>query len=121
MAIKKVEGVFRNLPVTSLLNAFTVMEDEDRIRFSNVFRSYGVSDNIKNNSLLFEFYTVEAEEFLDDISSKFYGTPTLWWVVADFNESINPFEALDEGETVKILNGNILYAIFDDIQQIGEL
>ena len=37
MAITKVEGVFRNLPITSMLNAFAVMEDEDKIKFLNIF------------------------------------------------------------------------------------
>jgi len=121
MAITKVENNFRNLPVTSLLNGFAVMEDEDRIQFVNVFRSFVIAKSIKENSLAFEFYTVEDEEFLDDISSKFYGSPNLWWVVAEFNDETNPFEALEEGLSIKILSGDALYTIFDEIQLIGEL
>ncbi len=121
MSIKKVDNVFRNLPVTSILNAFSVMEDEEKVRFVNIFRVFLISQETKSNGNIFEFYTVNGEEFLDDISSRFYGTPTLWWVVSEFNDIINPFEALDDGMTLKIINGSVLYTLFDDIQYIGEL
>lgn len=121
MAIKKVEGESRQLPVTSLLNAFSVMQDEDRIRFVNIFRSYTLSDDTKNNSRIFEYYQVEGDEFLDDISSKLYGSPNLWWVIAVFNDIENPFEGIEEGQTLKVLSGAILYSVFDDIRTIGEL
>lgn len=121
MAIRKVNNVFRNLPVTSVLNAFVVMEDEDKTQFVNVFRSFVINQSAKENSFIFEFYNVDGEEFLDDISSQFYGTPTLWWVIAEFNDVVNPFEALEEGEALRIINGNVLYTIFDELQFIGEL
>ncbi len=120
MAIKKVDE-FRNLPVTSLLRVFTTVEDEDKTRFVNIFRSYSISSDIQSNSALFEYYQVEQDEFLDDISARFYGTPTLWWIVSDFNEIPNPFEALEEGQTLKILRGDYLYTVFDNLESIGEL
>lgn len=121
MTIIKVEGEYRQLPVTSLLNAFAVMSDEDKTKFVNIFRSYVISESVKNNGRFFEYYQVDGDEFLDDISSKLYGSPTLWWVVALFNDIQNPFEDIEEGRTLKILSGSILYSIFDDIRGIGEL
>lgn len=120
MAIKKVDE-FRNLPVTSLLRVFTVVEDDDKERFVNVFRSYTISGGVKENSFMFEFYQVESDEFLDDISARFYGTPSLWWIIADFNDIPNPFEALEAGLTLKVLRGDYLYTVFDDLQEIGDL
>ena len=120
MTIKKVDE-FRNLPVTSLLRVFSVVEDEDKERFVNVFRSYTISSGVKTNSFMFEFYHVEKDEFLDDISARFYGTPALWWIISDFNDIPNPFEALEEGMTLKVLRGDYLYTVFDDLQVIGDL
>lgn len=120
MATKKVD-VFRNLPVTSILRVFQVMEDENKIQFSNVFRSYAVSGDIQTNSFMFEYYTVDEEDFLDTISAKFYGTPTLWWVIADFNEIGNPYEDIEAGTTLKILRSDFLYVVFDDLEEIGDL
>ena len=121
MAIKKVENNFRNLPVTSELNTYAVMEDEDKIQFLNIFRSYIVTDEVKTNSFLFEYYQVDGEEFFDDIASKLYGSPNLWWVVAFFNDTVNPFEGLEEGQSLKILRGTVLYSVFDGIRTIGDL
>ena len=42
-------------------------------------------------------------------------------MIAEFNEIANPFEALEEGESLKILNGDYLYSIFDSLQDIGDL
>ena len=121
MSVKKVENVFRNLPVTSLLRAFAVMEDEEKVRFLNIFRSFIIGDSVRTNAYMFQYYQVEEEEFLDDISYKSYGTPSLWWMIAEFNEITNPFEALEEGESLKILSGDYLYSIFDNLQDIGDL
>lgn len=122
MSIKKVDGVFRNLPVTSLLKAFQVVEDDyDKVQFSNIFRSYNASPSIQTNSFMFEWYTIEGDEFLDDISSKYYGTPTLWWVIADFNEIVNPYESVENGMSLKILRSDYLYTVFDDLGEIGDL
>jgi hypothetical protein len=121
MAIKKVEDAFRNLPVTSILNAFAVMEDEQKTQFVNVFRAFLITDDVKLNPFAFEYYQVDGEEFLDDISSKIYNTPNLWWIIAEFNEITNPYESLEEGQTLKLLSPSLLYSIFDGIQLVGEL
>ena len=97
------------------------MEDEEKTQFLNIFRSYVISDAVKTNSFVFKYYQVQDGEFLDDISSKFYGAPNLWWLIAEFNEIQNPFEALEEGASIKIISGGTLYTIFDDIQLIGDL
>ena len=121
MADKKVEGVFRNLPSTSLLRAFPVFEDEEKTKYTNCFRSFSISNQIQTNTFMFEWYQVEEEEYLDNISAKYYGTPLLWWMVANFNDIVNPFEALEPGESLKILRSDFLYVIFDDLQDIGDL
>ena len=121
MASKKVVDAFRNLPVTSILRVFQVYEDEDREQFSNIFRAYAVSSEIQSNSFMFEYYNIDEGDFLDDISAKFYGTPTLWWIVAAFNDITNPFEELEVGEPLKILRPDYLYVVFDDLEEIGDL
>lgn len=121
MAIEKVKGIHRNLPVTSLLRVFQVVEDDDKTQFVNFFRSYNVSPSVLTNSFMFEFYTVDSSDFIDNIAAKFYGTSSLWWVVAAFNEITNPYEELLDGMTLKILRADYLYKVFDDLQDIGDL
>lgn len=121
MTIRRVENEFRDLPSTSILRAFPVFADEDKIKFTNALRTYVIADAVKTNSFLFQWYTVEEDEFIDDISVKFYGTPSLWWLVADVNELVNPFEALEDGMSIKILRADYIYVVFDNLAIIGEL
>lgn len=111
----------RTLDNTSFLNIFPALEDEDRTQFLNVFRSYVVSNDIKNQDMLFQYYQVELNDWLDLISNKFYQTPYLWWVVAIFNDILNPFEDLEEGMILKVLRYDYVYLIFDDIVRISSL
>jgi len=121
MTIKRVENVFRNLPVNSMLRAFPVMEDEDKVQLLNIFRPYTISALSKENPYLFEYYQVEENDFLDTIAYKFYGNSALWWVVADFNDITNPYEALEAGTSLKLMRSDYLYILYDDVQLIGDL
>ena len=121
MAVKRVENEFRNLPSTSILRAFPVFTDENKVKFTNALRTYVISDTVQTNSFLFQWYTVDGDEFLDDIAAKMYGTPSLWWLVADLNELVNPFEGLEDGMSIKILRADYVFLVFDNLAEIGEL
>ncbi len=123
MAVKKIDDFERDLPVSSNLRLYNVLEDtEFKEKFLNIFRSYSsVAENVYNDESIFEYYTVQEDDWLDNISAKFYRTPFLWWVVAIFNEIVNPFEYLEEGRVIRVLKYNTLYTIFDDINEIESL
>ena len=48
------------------------------------------------------FYTVQSGDTLHHIAARQLGDPRLWWVVADFNDVLNPFDALIVGATVRL-------------------
>lgn len=122
MAIKRLEDFDRDLPISSNLRLYSVLHDtEDSEDFLNVFRSYAVAEEVYNNESVFDYYTVEEEDWLDNISAQFYGTPFLWWVVAIFNDITNPYEELEAGKVLRILKNNNIYTIFDDITEIESL
>lgn len=120
MAVKKVK-VDRNLPVSSNLRLYSVLKDVDRVEFLNIFRSHVISNNIREDETIFSYYTIEEEDWLDNIAAIHYNSPYLWWVVALFNDITNPFEELVEGDTLKILKYEFIYIIFDDISEIEAL
>jgi len=39
---------------------------------------------------------------LDLIADKFYGTPELWWVVAQVNSGTDPLVGFDVGQTIRV-------------------
>lgn len=122
MSIKQLPDFDRDLPISSSLRLYPVVQDSsDNEIFLNVFRSYNVSDDIYNNESLFEYYTVQTDDWLDNISYTHYKTPYLWWLVALFNGITNPYEELNEGAVLRILSYSNIYSIFDDITEIESL
>lgn len=49
-------------------------------------------------------YSVGAGDTLDSISLYFYGSPTYYWVIADFNRILDPLIELYPGDKLKIPN-----------------
>ncbi|MCS7316902.1 MAG: baseplate wedge protein 53 [Candidatus Dojkabacteria bacterium] len=41
------------------------------------------------------YYVVQPEDNIYSISTKFYGTPELWWVILIANDILDPFSFLD--------------------------
>jgi hypothetical protein len=122
MSVVKYDELDRDLPVSSNLRLYPVVQDtSNRMLYLNIFRSYNVSDEVYNNESLFDYYTVIEDDWLENISSIHYNTPYLWWVVALFNKIDNPFEELQEGKVLRILKYTNIYAIFDDIAELESL
>lgn len=59
-----------------------------------------------------QFYEVEAkyENRLDLISHKFYGTPLLYWVIAEASDLLDPQE-IKTGTLLRIPNRQSLYGV----------
>ena len=93
----------------------------DREVFLNIFRSYSVNSDLYNNESLFDYYTVQDDDWMDNISTIHYNTPYLWWIVGVFNGITNPYEELKEGSVLRVLKYSSLYVIFDDITEIESL
>lgn len=47
-------------------------------------------------------YTVNKnmEHRIDKIANAFYGDPTLWWVIAQFNNILDPYDEIIEGRVL---------------------
>ena len=109
---------------TSMLKLFNILLDEDReTQFMNIFKTLRVNKDVKTDIYAFDTYEVEGENqaFWDNISFDLYGTPFLWWIVAIFNDVVNPFEELDPGGNLQVLKSDYLYTIFKDIDTLSEL
>lgn len=50
------------------------------------------------------FYDVEPEDTLHKIAYRFFGNSALWWVVARFNDVLDPFAELEPGTTLRLPN-----------------
>jgi len=125
MTITKSDKTFRELTghqidEQSFTRMFNILVDHDRYtKFMNIFHSYTFNERITIDVAFFDTYEVGHEEWWDNISVKFYGTPLLWWVIPAFNDIVNPFEGLEPGMNLKILKSAYIYSLLRDLDTIA--
>jgi hypothetical protein len=71
--------------------------------------------------MFFDSYNALENEWWDNISEKFYGTPYYWYLICSLNDIINPYEELVVGQKIKILKQTYLYPVFKNIKDISKL
>lgn len=108
---------------TSQIKLFNILRDHDTVtRFMNIWRSFKLNDEIQEDVLYYDTYEVaDGNEWWENISYDYYGTPYLWWIVALMNNVINPFEEIQAGDFIKVLRKDYLYTLFKDIEILSEL
>lgn len=62
---------------------------------------YGTTAHIKKD-LPFVLHRVKQRDTFDTLSLKYYGNPTYYWVICDFNNIQDPFTELKVGQSLKI-------------------
>lgn len=115
------EETGRRLRNTSQLKLFNMLKDAEGNKFMNIFRSFVLNEEILSDAVFFDTYEVTNEDWWENISYKYYGTPYLWWIVAIVNDIVNPFEELVEGTNIKILRKQYIYVLLTDIEEIAGL
>ena len=112
----------KTIPSISQLTMFNVLRDIDtNTKLLNIWKSYTVKNSILTTISYYDVYLVEAEDWWDNIAFKIYGDVQYWWVIALFNNVINPFEELTPGTSLKILKKNYLFQLLREIQGIASL
>ncbi len=105
----------------SFLRLFNILLDNDReTKFMNIFRSYIANEDVFSDVAFFETYEVSNGEYWDNVSFNIYSTPYLWWVIALLNNTINPFEELEDGLTLNVLRDEYIYTLTSDLEKIAE-
>jgi hypothetical protein len=105
---------------SSFLKMFNILEDDDKIKFINIFRSYQVNEQIFTDVLYYNTYEVDNEDFWEQISYKLYGITDLWWALCLMNNVQNPFEDLSAGNNLKILKKNYIPQLLTEIKSVSE-
>jgi len=110
---------------TSQINLYPLMYDRIKNeKFLNLFRFFEINrEDIDRNSILFdsEPYECEYVDWFDNISNNFYNTPNLWWVVCLSNSIKNPFEEINNGDQLFIMNNRHLYTLFKQLEKTSDL
>ena len=62
---------------------------------------YGTTARLKQD-IGYSLYIVKRNDTFDSIALEYYNTPTLFWVIADFNKIQDPFTKLEVGQKIKV-------------------
>ena len=62
---------------------------------------YGTTSQLKDDTS-YVIHKITQTATLDSLALKYYNTPTLYWVICDFNKIQDPFSDLHVGEEIKI-------------------
>lgn len=112
-------GQYKN--TYSFLRLFNILLDDDReTQFMNIFRSYILNDEVFTETQFYDTYEVSNGEFWDNISWNLYQTPYLWWIIAILNNTVNPFEEIEDGTLLKVLRSDFIYSLTKDLEKIAE-
>ena len=67
---------------------------------------YGLTSWL-NNNVGYALYTVQPGDTYDSIAFDYYGSPTSYWVICDFNRILDSFSIPEVGTKLKLpaLNG----------------
>jgi len=113
------ERTGKRLGNTSQVQLFSILKDKrNNVDFINIFKSYKLNEDLKK-SFSYDLYEVQNDDWWENISFKYYGTPDLWWIIALVNEVMNPFEHLEDGMNLYILKPAYLYQMLKEIRNIG--
>lgn len=105
----------------SYLRLFNLVYDkQNNVKFLNIFKTF-IIDQENANKYMFEIYNVDNDDWFDNISSRYYGTPYLWWLIALMNNITNPFEELNPGMQLKMLKKDYIYVVIKEIADISRL
>jgi len=105
----------------SRLHMFNVIKNDDTGYYFNIFKNYTMPDSLKNNTRLYNVYTVDNDDWWDNISAHWYDTSELWWLVCFTNDIVNPFEDIYPGKIIKIFNRNYFNIIMNELKETYKL
>ena len=70
---------------------------------------YGLTRPLANDSS-YTLHTLKPEDTLDSLALFYYGRPDYFWVIANFNRILDPFEKLTKNrKTIKIPSISYIY------------
>lgn len=113
---KEVTG--RRLNNFSQLQKFNILNDNDDHLY-NIFINYEINTSVKDNDDYISYYDVDYNDWWENIAFQYYQNENLWWMVALTNDVVNPFEELNEGDSIKLIDRRWTYNIVKEVKALS--
>lgn len=92
-----------NLTINNFVSPITYKVGRGKgIQEKETYNFYDNKLRFLNNSFNCSVYTVTSPLFLPNLSVQYYGTSSLWWVIAKFNGIIYPLREITVGKVLYI-------------------
>lgn len=91
-----INKAYREYDYVSRYSAFPYYYDTEDDKYI-----YGTTSYL-DDTTAYSMYQVKKNDTYDSLALKFYNTPTLFWVICDFNRIQDPYTLPQEGEYIKI-------------------
>lgn len=101
----------------SIINVLGLIEYEGE-EMVNIFKKFSISEGKLGNVEFFDEYIVEYRDDWDSLSFKFYNNHNLWWLLAKYNNIIDPFAELVVGEKIKIIKPVLVSSLVLSLRDI---
>jgi len=95
----------RNLSINNFMSPVTYVKGRGTsAKECKLTNFYDNKMNFLNKKFNCKIYTLPTPNFLPNIAIKFYGTSSLWWVIAKFNGIMFPLKEIQTGTKLFIPN-----------------
>jgi hypothetical protein len=87
----------------------------------DVWNAFTITEEFKNNTVVFANYHVEEFDTWSSIAGKVYGDRRLWWVIALYNNIEDPFQLYYEfginnkTTNLKVISEIYIYSLLNEI------
>jgi hypothetical protein len=96
-------------------NFFNIYESSSGYRFFNLLKNISIFPS--ENSEIEDEYIADGVDTWYSISFKLYGTINLWWLVCLYNGTINPFNPIKSKTVLKVLKGEYVGIVLNEIKK----
>lgn len=124
MSVRRINETYyditkNRLHVSSMCRMFNIYKDENNELFMNIFKTFIIDDDIKENARNFETFNV-VYPWWENISYSYYGDIQSWWLACLSNDILNPFEEIEQGKGITLLREQFIPFIQRDMLRIFE-
>lgn len=63
---------------------------------------YGITGQLRKENTKYVAHKVVERDTLDTLALYYYGNPTYYWIIADYNDIQDPYKKLEPGRVLKI-------------------
>lgn len=101
----------------SIINVLKTIEYEGQ-EIIDLFKKFQINQNLKSNVNFYDEYIITGTDEWDLMSYNFYDTEKLWWLLAKYNNVIDPFTELVVGSKIKLIKPQLISTFLLELRDI---